>query len=76
MQPRLTIHNSAATSSTIGNAMTLPEPCSIEQVFNHAGAPGGVRFIKKKSPPAPCGYRFITIARSRRCGTSNGATSA
>ena len=32
-------------SSTIGNAMTLPEPCSIEHVRSHGGALDGVRFM-------------------------------
>ena len=38
--------------------------------------PNGARFMKKNSPAAPCGYRFITIARSRTCGSSRLATSA
>ena len=42
----------------------------------HAGRGSGARFMKKNSPAAPCGYRFITIARSRMCGRSSGATSA
>ena len=55
MQPRLTIQSSAARSSTIGNAIVFPEPCSIGHVVSHVGAPGGVRFMKKKSPAAPPG---------------------
>ena len=56
--------------------MTLPDPCSMAQVRIHAGRGVGARFMKKNAPAAPCGYRFITIARSRMCGSSTGATSA
>jgi hypothetical protein len=56
--------------------MTLPDACSIAQVSIHVGRARGARFMKKNSPPAPLGYRFITIARSRRWGSSTGATSA
>ena len=35
--------------------MTLPEPCSIEQVSIQAGRGVGARFMKKNSPAAPCG---------------------
>ena len=52
------------------------EPCAIEQISIHDGRGAGARFMKKKSPAAPCGYRFITIARSRMCGSSTAATSA
>ncbi len=45
MQPRLMSHSSPARSSIIGNAMTLPEPCSIEQVRSQGGAFEGVRFM-------------------------------
>jgi hypothetical protein len=45
MQPRLTSHSSEARSSTIGKAITLPEPCSIAQVRSQAGALDGVRFM-------------------------------
>jgi hypothetical protein len=56
--------------------MMFPEPCSIEQVSIQSGRGLGARFMKKHLPYAPLGYRFITIARSQRCGNSAGATSA
>ena len=58
----------------MGKSITLLLACSMEQVFSHAGAPSGVRFMKKNGPFHPLGYRFITIARSMRCGSSYGAT--
>jgi hypothetical protein len=36
----------------------------------------GASFMKNCSPAAPFGYRRITMARSRMCGSSTGATSA
>jgi len=48
----------------------------MRQVRIHSGRGCGARFMKKNSPAAPCGYRFITIARSRMCGSSSGDTSA
>ncbi len=48
----------------------------MEHVSIQSGRGDGARFMKKKGPPAPFGYRFITIARSRRWGSSTGATSA
>ena len=60
----------------MGKSMMLPDPCSMAQVSIHGGRGDGARFMKKNSPCAPCGYRFITIARSRRCGSSDGETSA
>ena len=53
--------------------MTLPEPCSIEQVSIQGGRGTGARFMKKNGPDAPLGYRFITIARSRMCGSRTSA---
>jgi hypothetical protein len=41
-----------------------------------SGRGSGARFMKKNSPSMPCGYRFMTMARSRRCGSSTGAISA
>ena len=55
MQPRLITHSSDARSWIIGKSMTLPEPWSIEQVSIHVGRGDGARFMKKKSPAAPCG---------------------
>jgi hypothetical protein len=49
----------------MGKSMTLPEECSIEQSSIQSGRGDGARFMKKNSPAAPCGYRFITMARSR-----------
>ncbi len=56
--------------------MMLPESCSIAHVFSHAGLGDGVRFMKKNSPCAPCGYRFITMARALMWGSSAGETAA
>jgi hypothetical protein len=56
--------------------MMFPESCSMLQVRIQSGRGAGARFMKKNSPWAPCGYRFITMARSRMCGRSTGATSA
>ena len=56
--------------------MMLSSPCGMVQMAIHGGRGVGARFMKKKSPAAPCGYRFITIARSRMCGSSTAATSA
>ena len=75
MQPRFTTQSSDATSCTIGKSITLPEPCSMAQVSIQAGRGEGARFMKKNGAPAPPGYRFITIARSFRWGSSTGATS-
>ena len=74
MQPRLTSHKSEARSSITGKSMTLPERCSTAQVRIHGGRGDGARFMKKKSPVAPCGYRFITIALPATCGITAGAT--
>src|SRR5262245_38155098 len=75
MQPRLITHISDGTSSMTGKSMTLPESCSMRQVRIHSGRGAGARFMKKNSPPAPCGSRFITIARSQLSGSSPGPTS-
>jgi hypothetical protein len=56
--------SSDARSSMTGKSMTLPESCSMRQMRIHSGRGDGARFMKKKSPCAPCGYRFMTIARS------------
>ena len=48
----------------------------MRQVRIQEGRGVGARFMKKNSPWAPCGYRFITIARSLMCGSRTGATSA
>ena len=74
MQPRLMIQTSVSRSWTIGKSMTLPDPCSMEHVASQGGRGRGVRFMKKKGPAAPSGYRFMTMARSRRWGSSAGAT--
>ena len=76
MQPRLMTQSSDARSSITGKSMTLPESCGIRQVRIQSGRGEGARFMKKNSPAAPWGYRFITIARSAMCGSSRGATSA
>jgi hypothetical protein len=76
MQPRLITQSSDGTSSTTGKSMMLPDPCVIRHVRIQSGRGTGARFMKKNSPPAPWGYRFITIARSRMCGSNTGATSA
>ena len=76
MHPRLITQRRDARSSITGKSMTLPDSCSMLQVRIQSGLGTGARFMKKKSPPAPCGYRFITIARSRTCGSSSAATSA
>ena len=55
MQPRLITHSNAARSWIIGKSMTLPEPCSIEQISIQAGRGVGARFMKKNSPAAPFG---------------------
>ena len=68
MQPRLITHSSAARSWIMGKAMTVPERCSTVQVSIQAGRGSGARFMKKKSPCAPWGYRFITMARSLQVG--------
>ena len=60
----------------MGKSMTLPDECSIEHVSIHAGRGFGARFMKKKSPLAPLGYRFMTIARSRTWGSRTGAMTA
>ena len=36
----------------------------------------GTRFMKKNVPVTPFGQRFMTIGRSRRCGSRTSATSA
>ena len=59
-----------------GKSMTLPDSWSMRQVRIQSGRGVGARFMKKNSPAAPCGYRFMTMARSRMCGSSSGATSA
>jgi hypothetical protein len=41
----------------------------------YSGRGDGARFMKKKSPYAPFGYRFMTIARSFKCGRRYSATS-
>jgi hypothetical protein len=64
MQPRFTTHSSSARPWIIGKSITLPDACSIAQVSMKAGRGFGARFMKKKSPAAPLGYRFITMARS------------
>ena len=46
----------------------------VATVSRSGGAPEGVRFMKKNFPWIPFGKRFITIARSRRCGRRYGAT--
>jgi hypothetical protein len=38
--------------------------------------PAGALFMKKNSASAPFGYRFMTMARSRRWGRRTGATAA
>ena len=50
MQPRLTTQSSEARSCTIGNAITLPESCSIAQVSSHSGRGDGVCFMKNHLP--------------------------
>jgi hypothetical protein len=75
MHPRLITQSSEGRSSMTGKSMMLPDSCSMAQVRIHAGLGVGARFMKKNSPAAPCGYRFITIARSAMCGSSSGATS-
>ena len=45
----------------------------IEQVSIQDGRGVGARFMKKKGPEAPFGYRFITIARLRTCGSRTSA---
>jgi len=47
----------------------------IEQIRIDEGRGDGARFMKKKSPAIPFGYRFITMARSLRCGSSQDETS-
>jgi hypothetical protein len=56
--------------------MTLPEACSIGQIGMEGGRGEGARFIKKKGPLMPFGYRFITMARFFKWGSSQGETSA
>ncbi len=75
MQPRLTTHRSAATSWITGKSITLFDACSTAQVSIQSGRGAGARFMKKNGPPAPFGYRFMTIARSFRWGSSTGARS-
>ena len=60
----------------IGKSMMFPEPCRIRQVLIQSGRGEGARFMKKNSPAAPFGYRFMTIARPARWGIRNGATCA
>ncbi len=76
MHPRLTTQSSEARSWTIGKWITLPDECSTEQISIQSGRGDGACFMKKNLPAAPLGYRFITIARSFRCGSRYGATSA
>src|SRR2546428_2427078 len=71
MHPRLITHRSDGRSSMTGKSMML-ESCPIEQVRIQSGRGVGARFMKKNVPAAPCGYRFMTIARSRMCGRSTG----
>jgi hypothetical protein len=76
MQPRLITQSSDGTSLIMGKSMTLPESWWIRHVAIQSGRGEGARFMKKNSPAAPCGYRFMTMARSRMCGSRSGATSA
>ena len=48
----------------------------IEHVSIHGGRGVGARFMKKNGPCAPFGYRFMTIARSTRCGRRTAEISA
>jgi hypothetical protein len=75
MHPKFTSHKREATFWTTGKSMMLPEWCSMEQIGIVLGRGVGARFIKKKLPEMPFGYRFITIARFWRCGRSHGETS-
>ena len=75
MHPRLITHMREAISSMTGKSMMFPESWLIAQVRIQDGRGAGARFMKKNGPSAPCGYRFITIARSAMCGSSTGATS-
>ena len=59
-----------------GEVDDVARSCSIEQVRIQSGRGLGARFMKKNSPAAPFGYRFITIARSLRCGRSSAEMSA
>jgi len=57
--------------------LSLPEPrdtVSTRSVGIQAGMCFGASFWKKWPPSIPSGYRFIVNGRSRRCGTSAGAT--
>ena len=56
--------------------MMFSDPWSIEQISIQSGRGVGARFMKKNSPAAPCGYRFITIARPPMWGSSTRLTSA
>jgi hypothetical protein len=46
------------------------------QIGIEEGRGEGARFMKKKGPLMPLGYRFITMARLFRWGNNQGATSA
>jgi hypothetical protein len=65
-----------ARSSMTGKSMTLARAVRDGAGANPRRARDGARFMKKKAPAAPLGYRFITMARSRMCGSSTGATAA
>jgi hypothetical protein len=76
MHPRFTIHINDARSCTIGKSITFPDRWAMRQVSIQSGRGDGARFMKKLLPVIPFGYRFMTIARSRRCGTRTGAMAA
>ena len=80
MQCICTIQSSASAELTSGKS-TMREPPSRGNVSNgrvgiHDGMPFGACFWKKLPPASPSRQRFIVNGRSRRWGTSTGATAA
>ena len=77
---RLASQVSVARSSQIGKRR-VPSPLPVREpvvgtsaVRTHDGVPAGAFFSKKLAPSTPCGQRMRVTARSRRCGSSTGAT--
>ena len=80
MQPMFTIHSSASSSLTSGKLTDFfcrgdsrVETC-VRKVGIQSGMWDGASFWKKRPASIPSGQRTIVKGRSRRCGTSTGAT--
>ena len=78
MQCICTIHSSTSGEFTSGKSTSRLPPSRgcvrNSRVGIQLGIPFGACFWKKLPPARPSRHRFIVNGRSRRCGTSTGAT--